>query len=181
MKFCSVCSYEVVWQIPEDDNRHRYVCPNCKTVHYQNPRLITGTLPIAPDGRILLCRRNIEPRFNYWTLPAGFMENGETTEQGALRETYEEAKVNAEQPRLLSVISLPDFNQVHMFYLVNMPDFHYATTAESNAVELFTHNDIPWEQLAFRTVAKTLKHYLGLAGEEHWVLNDVVRPTDPNW
>ena len=128
MKFCSNCGAPVEWKIPQADNRHRHVCGNCHTVHYSNPRLITGTVPVAPDGRVLLCRRNIEPRKNYWTLPAGFMENGETTVEGALRETYEEAMVNGVNPQLLSIISLASWDQVHLFYRIDMPDFSFSTT-----------------------------------------------------
>jgi len=172
MKFCNECGHSVSVKIPEGDNRPRHICNHCNTIHYQNPRLITGTLPIAPDGRILLCRRNIEPRKDYWTLPAGFMENNETTIEGALRETYEESRVKAINPRLFSIISLPAWDQVHLFYLVDMPDFNYSRTPESNDVSLFTHTDIPWEQLAFKTVSRTLNHYLSQESSMISVLND---------
>lgn len=171
MNFCSNCGERVIERIPEDDNRLRYICEHCSTIHYQNPRLITGTLPVAPDGRILLCKRNIEPRKDFWTLPAGFMENGETTIQGALRETYEEARVSAINPSLLSIISLPQYDQVHVFYLVDMPDFSFETTPESNAVDLFSKSDIPWDQIAFRTVTKTLLHYFDESFQTNRVLN----------
>ena len=128
MNYCSVCGTAVELKTPEDDHRPRHVCPSCHTIHYSNPKLITGTLPVAPDGRILLCKRNIEPRKNYWTLPAGFMENGETTIEGALRETFEESHVKAINPKLLSIISLPAWDQVHLFYRVDMPDFSFSTT-----------------------------------------------------
>lgn len=157
--------------MPEHDHRERYVCDQCEAIHYQNPRIITGTLPVAPDGRVLLCRRNIEPRFNYWTLPAGFMENGETTIEGALRETFEEAHVIAENPELLSMISLPQYNQVHVFYRVDMPNFDYSTTPESNAIELYTEQTIPWHELAFRTVDATLRHYFSNPQDKPRVLN----------
>ncbi|WP_320824369.1 NUDIX hydrolase [Reinekea sp.] len=160
MNFCPLCGYPVEQLIPKHDNRLRHVCSHCHTVHYHNPRLITGTLPLAPDGRLLLCCRNIEPRKDYWTLPGGFMENGETTVAGALRETYEEARVAAVNPRLLSVISLPAYDQIHLFYLVDMPDFSFATTPESHTVQLFALDEIPWERLAFRTVKRTLEHFL---------------------
>jgi ADP-ribose pyrophosphatase YjhB (NUDIX family) len=173
MKFCSECGHSVTLKVPEDDNRARFVCDQCQTIHYQNPRLITGTLPIAPDGRILLCRRNIEPRKNYWTLPAGFMENGETTVEGALRETYEESRVKGLNPRLLSIISLPAWDQIHLFYQVDMPDFHFETTPESNDVRLFKHSDIPWDELAFRTVERSLKYYLSNPSSTD-VLNDSI-------
>ena len=172
MKFCSECGDKVSFEIPDGDNRPRYVCQSCGTIHYSNPRIITGTLPIAPDGRVLLCKRNIEPRRNYWTLPAGFMENDESTLEGALRETFEESKVSCTEGELLSVISLPQFNQVHLFYKTHMPDFTYSTTPESIEVRLFSENEIPWSQIAFKTVAKTLTYYYEGG---HEVLNDVIR------
>lgn len=159
MNFCSNCGSAVRFAIPDMDNRSRYLCDHCGTIHYQNPRLITGTLPVAPDGRILLCKRAIEPRLGYWTLPAGFMENGETTVEGALRETIEEACVTGQNPSLLSIISLPEFDQVHLFYRVDMPDFAFSTTPESSAVELFEMDHIPWQEIAFRTVTATLEHF----------------------
>ncbi|MEJ2072419.1 MAG: NUDIX domain-containing protein [Reinekea sp.] len=133
-------------------------------------------MPIAPDGRILLCKRNIEPRKDFWTLPAGFMENGETTLEGALRETLEEAALTPESPRLISIISLPKWNQVHLFYQVSMVDYQYSTTPESNAVELFSKDDIPWQELAFLTVDKTLKHYFNCLEQGFSVLNDDIHP-----
>lgn len=148
------------------DNRPRYLCDHCGSIHYQNPRLITGTLPVAPDGRILLCRRAIEPRLGYWTLPAGFMENGETVVQGALRETLEESMVKAQNPVLLSMISLPEFDQVHVFYRVDMPDFEFAVTPESSEVALFALSELPWDDIAFRTVTASLEHYLTVCDQE---------------
>ena len=171
MKFCSDCGQNVTFKTPSDDHLPRFICEHCNTIHYQNPRLITGTLPIAPDGRILLCKRNIEPRKNYWTLPAGFMENGETTIDGALRETMEEACVTAHNPVLISVLSLPDWNQVHLFYQVDMLDFQFSVTPESNEVALFTETQIPWHSLAFKTVERTLQHYFANVGNEMPVLN----------
>jgi len=178
MKYCSNCGHNVTSKIPADDNRPRFVCVECKTIHYQNPRLITGTLPVAKDGRILLCKRNIEPRKNYWTLPAGFMENGETTIEGALRETYEESCVQPIQPKLLSIISLPAWDQVHLFYQVNMVDDSFSTTSESNEVKLFQENEIPWDQLAFPTVSLTLKHYFQTLTNGFSILEDDIQWLD---
>ncbi|MEX0623709.1 NUDIX hydrolase [Saccharospirillum sp.] len=175
MNFCSQCGHRVRFDTPDMDNRPRFMCDQCGTVHYQNPRVITGTLPVAPDGRILLCRRAIEPRHGYWTLPAGFMENGETTVEGALRETVEESCVSGHNPQLLSIVSLPDFDQVHVFYRIDMPDYSFETTPESSEVVLFNHQDIPWEEIAFLTVKVTLEHYLEhLDTEQVPVLNSVV-------
>lgn len=166
MNFCSHCGQPLRFAIPDMDNRPRYLCDHCGTIHYQNPRLITGTLPVAPDGRILLCRRAIEPRLGFWTLPAGFMENGETAVEGALRETEEEARVKARNPVLLSMISLPEFDQVHVFYRVDMPDFSFDITPESSAVELFELTALPWQEIAFRTVTATLEHYQAVREQE---------------
>ncbi|MFG1497453.1 NUDIX hydrolase [Saccharospirillum sp. HFRX-1] len=166
MNFCSHCGQPLRFAIPDMDNRPRYLCDHCGSIHYQNPRLITGTLPVAPDGRILLCRRAIEPRLGYWTLPAGFMENGETVVEGALRETLEESMVKAHNPVLLSMISLPEFDQVHVFYRVDMPDFEFSITQESSEVALFELNDLPWQEIAFRTITATLEHYLKVRDQE---------------
>ncbi|TCS41983.1 NUDIX hydrolase [Reinekea marinisedimentorum] len=176
MNYCSVCGHKVTIKIPEDDHRPRHVCENCNTIHYQNPRPITCTLPIAPDGRIVLCRRNIEPQKDLWTLPGGFMENGETTLQGALRETWEEAEIHAETGELLAVISLPAWDQVHIFYTVKMADYSYSTTPETNEIELFDEQQIPWDELAFKTVESALKHYFHTCKTEHFVLSSSVAP-----
>lgn len=142
----------------------RYHCPACKAIHYQNPRLITGTLPVY-QGRILLCRRNIEPRLGYWTLPGGFMENGETLKEGAARETWEEACNAPKIKQMLTIINLPAFDQVHIFYLAHMTSPDFSETPESSEVALFNIADIPWEEIAFRTVSATLRHYVEHAGE----------------
>ncbi len=159
MKYCSACATPVVFSIPDGDNMPRYHCPACKAIHYQNPRLITGTLPVL-EGRILLCKRNIEPRWGYWTLPGGFMENGETLQEGAARETWEEACNAPDLGQMLTIINLPEFNQVHVFYLAHMTSPEFSPTPESLEVRLFAVEDIPWDELAFRTVSATLRHYV---------------------
>ncbi|CUB05671.1 NUDIX hydrolase [Marinomonas fungiae] len=159
MRFCPKCGHKVNMEIPDGDNRERPVCPSCDFIDYDNPRMITGTIPLY-QGKVLLCKRNIEPRFGYWTLPAGFMENGETTTGGALRETLEESgsRVIIKQP--FSMISIPHVNQVHLYYIAELqkPDFH--ATTESSEVELFEFSDIPWDELAFSSVSKTLEFFL---------------------
>ncbi|MCH8553181.1 MAG: NUDIX hydrolase [Natronospirillum sp.] len=159
MKYCSVCATPVEFSVPADDNMPRYHCPACGTIHYQNPRVIVGTLPVL-DGQLLLCKRNIEPRFGLWTLPGGFMENGETLQEGAARETWEEARNAPDLQQMLSVISLPQFDQVHVYYLAAMTSPEFSETAESSEVRLFRPTDIPWDQIAFRTVLATLQHYV---------------------
>lgn len=160
MKFCSDCGHAVNYSVPEGDNRKRAVCSNCNTIHYQNPRIIAGTLPVF-ENRILLCKRAIEPRLGYWTLPAGFMEENESLEEGALRETYEEAGINLKCGQLLASISVPFISQVHVFFHAEMQSPEHAeSTSESLEVKLFSFDDIPWEEIAFPTVKKTLKNFL---------------------
>jgi len=158
MKFCSECGTPVIVTVPEDDSLPRHVCPACHTIHYQNPRLITGTLPTY-QGKIMLCKRGIEPRAGYWTLPGGFMENGETVAEGALRETWEESLTSPALGQLLSMVSIPQINQVHCFYLARLPTPEFTLTPESVEIDFFSPSEIPWEDLAFRSVISTLKHY----------------------
>jgi len=152
--------------LPED-NRMRAVCENCGAVHYQNPRNVVGVLPVW-QGRILLCRRAIEPRYGKWTLPAGFMELGETTAQGAWRETEEEAGAQIELGELYTVIDVPGVNQVHFFYLARVLSDVLAPGPETLEAEFFALDAIPWDVLAFRTVSTTLTHYVqDVQGLEH--------------
>ena len=160
MKYCPACASPIVIQIPEDDTRERYVCPACSTIHYQNPKMVVGSIPIWENNgevSILLCKRAIEPRYGYWTLPAGFMENNETTSQGALRETQEEAGANIDMHELFSILNVPHVNQVHLFYRATLLDINYLAGTESLEVRLFTEKEIPWEEIAFPTVSHTLK------------------------
>ena len=160
MKFCSECAHPVALLVPEGDNRPRFVCNACGTVHYQNPKLVVGSLPVwEKDGelKILLCKRAIEPRYGYWTLPAGFMENAETTAAAALRETVEEAGANIELGPLFAMLNVAYVHQVHLFYLARLVDLDYAAGIESLEVELFSERDIPWADLAFPTIRTTLE------------------------
>ncbi len=136
----------------------RHVCQRCETIHYLNPKLVVGCIPEWED-RILLCRRAIEPRYGRWTLPAGFMENGETTAQGAVRETLEEACARVEIGELFSLVNVPHINQVHLFYRGRMLDAQFAAGIESLDTALFAEDDIPWDDLAFRSVTLCLKAY----------------------
>ncbi len=176
MKFCSQCGEGVTLAIPEGDNRERHVCNACSTIHYQNPRIITGTLPVY-DDQILLCKRAIEPRHGLWTLPAGFMENGETTEQGAVRETWEEASANVNDLALYSIFNLPQINQVYFFYRAQLSDLSFGPGEESLEVELFNEDAIPWDQLAFPVISRTLQHYLSdrKSGEFPVRTEDIIR------
>jgi ADP-ribose pyrophosphatase YjhB (NUDIX family) len=145
--------------IPTGDNRLRAVCPSCEYIDYDNPRLITGTIPLY-QGKVLLCRRNIEPRLGFWTLPAGFMENQETTIEGALRETLEESGSKAICKQAFSMISIPRINQVHLFYIAELEKADFHVTEESSEVALFELHDIPWDELAFSSVSKTLEFFI---------------------
>jgi ADP-ribose pyrophosphatase YjhB (NUDIX family) len=158
MKYCSQCGTPLSHRIPPGDNRPRYVCDACGAIHYQNPKMVVGCIAEWED-RVLLCRRAIEPKYGLWTLPAGFMENGETAAEGAMRETLEEAGARVEIIDLYSLISLPDINQVYLLYRARLLDLDYIPGEESLEAALFLEQDIPWEQIAFRTVHNTLDHY----------------------
>ncbi|MEX1033168.1 MAG: NUDIX hydrolase [Cellvibrionaceae bacterium] len=169
MKFCSSCGAPVEQRIPEGDDRERHVCASCDTIHYVNPRIITGCLPVYED-KVLLCKRAIQPRLGLWTLPAGFMENGETTLQGALRESWEEARANIEVHDLYTLFNLPYINQVYLFYRGRLTDLDFAPGIESLEVELFTEDTIPWDELAFPVIKKTLEHYFSDRQRGHYPL-----------
>jgi ADP-ribose pyrophosphatase YjhB (NUDIX family) len=160
MKFCSECAHPVALAIPEGDNRPRYVCAHCDAIHYQNPKLVVGSIPVwEEDGelKVLLCKRAIEPRYGYWTLPAGFMENAETTAEAAVRETEEEAGANIEIGELFTLLNVAHVHQVHLFYLARLVDLDFAPGVESLEVRLFSQHEIPWDDLAFPTIRTTLE------------------------
>jgi ADP-ribose pyrophosphatase YjhB (NUDIX family) len=158
IKHCRACGSAVDYKVPADDNRPRAVCPSCDTIHYENPLNVVGTVPVLGE-QVLLCRRNIEPRFGLWTLPAGFMELGETTDAGALRETIEEAGAHVELQGLFTVLNVVRVGQVHLFYRARMLDAHVDPGPETIEARLFTESEIPWDALAFRTVRETLVRY----------------------
>ena len=158
MKFCSNCAAPVVKRVPPGDSVPLWVCDACGEIHYQNPKLVVGAVP-EWDGRLLLCRRAIEPRYGYWTLPAGYMENDETAGQAALRETLEEAGARIELLAPFSLISVPYVNQVHLFYRARLLDLELKPGEESLEVALYEEAGVPWKEIAFRTVGLTLKHW----------------------
>ena len=133
------------------------MCPACHTVHYENPLNVVGTVPVADDGRVLLCLRNIEPRRGKWTLPAGFMELGETTAEGAARETVEEAGAQFEMQGLFTIVNVARVGQVHLFYRARLLSVVFDPGTETIEARLFAESDIPWDELAFNTVSQTLK------------------------
>lgn len=159
LHFCTQCANSLVRIIPPDDNRVRDVCLQCGSVHYQNPRNVVGVVPIWQD-QILLCRRAIEPRYDTWTLPAGFMELKENTVEGALREADEEAGVKLELGPLFTLIDVPDISQVHVYYLAKVLSPELNPGPESLEAKFFSFDEIPWDNLSFKTVRTTIEHYL---------------------
>ncbi|MGB0954676.1 MAG: NUDIX hydrolase [Panacagrimonas sp.] len=160
MKYCNICGSTVEHRIPDGDNLPRHVCTDCGHIQYFNPRVIVGCVPETADGRILICRRNIEPRFGLWTVPAGFLELGETTAEGAARETLEESQARVEVGELLAIIDVPYVSQVYVIHRARMPDLHHGPTPESSETCLVHEQDIPWDEIAFPTVYHSLKfHY----------------------
>ena len=158
IRYCKTCAGSVGYVVPADDNRERAVCSLCKAIHYENPINVVGTVPVWED-KVLLCRRNIEPRFGFWTLPAGFLELGESTAQGAIRETIEEAGARIELQGLFTVLNVVKVGQVHLYYRARLLDAEFAPGPETIEARLFAENQIPWEELAFRTVRETLRRY----------------------
>ena len=157
IKHCRECGAAVAYRLPDDgDTRARAVCPACGTIHYENPLMVVGTVPVLGE-RVLLCKRNIEPRWGKWTLPAGFMELGETAEQGAARETDEEAGALIAMGPLFSMLSVPQVGQVHIFYRATVLSDRFDPGHETIEARLFAEDEIPWDEIAFRTVKRTLE------------------------
>lgn len=159
MKFCSHCANPLTVRIPPGDNLPRHVCPRCGVVHYQNPKIVTGCIA-EWDDRILLCRRAIEPRYGKWTLPAGFMENNETVAEGAAREAFEEARAEVIDLELYGVFNIPHISQVYIMFRGRLARPQVAAGAESLDVRLVGVDDIPWPDLAFQVVHRTLRLYV---------------------
>ena len=178
MKFCPECGAPVELRLPPDDNRERHICIACATIHYLNPKLIVGSIPEWDDGRILLCRRAIEPRHGLWTLPAGFMENGETTPEAAARETLEEANAQVQIGNLYSMYNIPYINQVYLLFRAQLLNLDFFPGVESLEVALFTEQEIPWDELAFRAVSLTLRSYYAdrKAGAYQFHTGDLLMP-----
>ncbi len=158
MKFCCQCGARVELRVPGGDTVARYVCVSCQTIHYQNPRMIVGCIA-EWDDKVLLCKRAIEPRRGLWTVPAGFMENGETTYQGAARETLEEANARVEVGQLYALYNIPHINQVYILFRARLLDLDFSAGAETLEARLLAEGEIPWDQIAFATVRNTLTQY----------------------
>lgn len=186
--FCTQCgSNHIRFITPQDDSRHRYVCDECGFIHYQNPNIIAGCL-VTHHDKVLLCKRAIAPRKDYWTLPAGFMENHETIAEAARRETWEEAQAKVDLKRLYTIFNLPHINQVYIIYYAELIGNDFAPGRESLEVALFPFEKIPWDELAFATIRETLKLFgkdrargkLGLHSGDiirPWVLVDAINAT----
>lgn len=157
MKYCSECGAPTEKKIPEGDSRLRDVCSECKTIHYSNPNIVAGCL-VTSNTAVLLCRRAIEPRVGYWTLPAGYMENNETTLEAAERETWEEAEARTDSASLYQIFNVPDISQVHFFYRGEL-EGPYGVGIESLETKLFEEDEIPWDQIAFPTVKRLLARF----------------------
>ncbi len=159
MNFCSHCgSANLTFKVPEGDNRSRHICTNCETIHYSNPKIVSGCLPVWED-KVLLCKRSIEPRYGYWNIPSGYLENGESVEEGAVREVYEEALATVSDLKLKSIYSLPHINQVYIHFVGQLENGQYAIGEESLDVKLFDETEIPWQEMAFTSSIFTLKKF----------------------
>lgn len=167
MNYCSHCGETVELKIPEGDNLPRHICNSCGLIHYSNPKIVAGCIP-EWENKILLCKRAIEPRRGLWTLPAGFMENNESTTEAALRETREEAHANVEAISLYALFNIPRISQVYIIYRARMLDLEYRAGIESLEVELFTEEQIPWDQLAFAVMHETLQRYFKDRKQGHY-------------
>ncbi len=179
MNYCGNCGGPLAQRIPEGDTRFRDVCDSCLTIHYENPKMVAGCLALWED-RVLLCRRAIEPRYGLWTLPAGFMENEETTNEAAARETWEEAHARVEIEGLYTLFNLPHINQVYLMFRARLCDLDFGPGTESLEVALFHENDIPWDLIAFPAVRETLKLYFAdrVRGHYPFRAGDILKDAD---
>lgn len=159
MNYCSNCGQPVVLRIPSGDNLPRHVCDHCDTIHYQNPNVVAGCIPIW-ENKILICKRAIDPQYGKWTLPAGFLENGETVQQGAMRETMEEATAKISNLELFGMFNITHVNQVYVMFRGQLEEYDFSPGVESLECKMVTEDEIPWEELAFPVVDKTLKLFL---------------------
>ena len=179
MYFCGNCGGVLARRIPEGDTRARDVCDSCRTIHYENPKVVAGCLALW-EGRVLLCRRAIEPRYGLWTLPAGFMENEETTSEAAARETLEEAQARVEIEGLYTLFNLPHISQVYLMFRARLCDLDFGPGSESLEVALFEEKDVPWDEIAFPAVRETLRLYFQdrAEGSYRFRAGDLLRVSD---
>jgi ADP-ribose pyrophosphatase YjhB (NUDIX family) len=178
VKHCSYCGAPVSARVPSGDSLPRHVCDACDTIHYENPKLVVGCIAEWQD-RILLCRRAIDPRRGLWTLPAGFMENHETTAQAAERETLEEACARIRTGPLFALVDIPHISQVHLFYRGEMIDGHHEAGEESLQTALLAESEIPWDEIAFRSVTFALRAYFEDRRREQWQMHSTALSPPP--
>ena len=174
IKHCRECGSPVTYRLPDDgDTKPRAVCSICQTIHYENPLNVVGTVPVwgAEGEQVLLCKRNIEPRKGKWTLPAGFMELDETTAQGAARETDEAAGASIDLGELFTLMNVARVGQVHLYYRARLLSDHFAPGPETQEARLFTEDQIPWDEIAFRTVRETLLRYFADRDAGHFAFH----------
>ena len=159
MNFCSHCGSDRLKQeVPEGDNHLRKVCQDCRTIHYRNPKIVTGCLPVWKD-QVLLCRRAIEPAYGRWNIPSGYLENGESVVEGAKREVREEAAAEVAIHYLATLYNIERIHQVYLQYVGELVDGRFAVGEESLEVTLFSERDIPWDDIAFTSSTFTLRNY----------------------
>ncbi|MBJ9985858.1 NUDIX hydrolase [Acinetobacter sp. S40] len=158
MQFCNHCGQLTTARIPLGDHQIRQVCEGCNQVHYVNPKVVCGAL-VTWENKVLLCRRAIEPRYGYWTLPAGYMELFETMEQGAIRETWEEAEASIDIEQLLCIYDFPEIGHIYMLFKAQLIEGKFGVGPETLETRLFSEEEIPWSELAFSSISRTLKHY----------------------
>ncbi len=158
LNFCSKCGVSLNFRMPPGDDRPRYICDNCQTIHYQNPKMVVGAIPVW-ENKVLLCRRAIEPQYGKWTLPAGYLENGETVAEGAIRETREEAGAAIDIVQPFTLFSLTFVSHIYLMFYAHLIDPNFSPGEESLSVRLFTEAEVPWEEIAFAVIEETLKHF----------------------
>lgn len=171
MKFCSECGSNVSLGVPEGDDHLRHICDDCGTIHYRNPKVIAGCIPVWQD-KVLLCKRAIDPRKGFWTLPAGYMEQGETLGQAAVREAWEEANVLVELDKLYTLFSLPEISQIYIFFRARMVDERFSPGLESLETQLFSEEEIPWDDISFETVYRSLVYFFADRKQGEFILHD---------
>ena len=158
IKFCTACGSPTQQKIPFEDDHVRSVCTNCGLVHYENPKMVVGCIPEL-NGQVLLCKRNIEPQKGKWTLPAGYLENGESVQDGAIRETYEETMADVQIIEPYRLFNIVFVDQIYFMFRARLMSNAFGPTNESTDVRLFDEKDIPWEDIAFEVIKQTLEHY----------------------
>ena len=170
MKYCNQCGAELSYRIPQDDDRSRFICDVCGIIHYENPKMVVGCI-LEMGNRVLFCRRSIQPRYGKWTIPAGYLENGETVEAGARRETFEEAGAKVEALKPFGIYNLTFVNQIYLIFRGQLVDNTYHVGDESLEVRLFKEDEVPWDDLAFPVIRETLRDYYKDRSNRHFTIH----------